>query len=220
MQKILFIILLLSPIIGISQNRIVEGKIIAFSKHPIKNITVIAKKSKSKSTTDKNGVFRIEVKRKDVIKIKNPLFLMYEKRISKNTDFIEINLIFDETDKNISQAIDEGYFTKDNLEYALRNLYRENNVYNLFTDVYEAIKYAIPEATLVENTNGGKAFILRGINSLKGNNNALYLVNQNLMSDISFIPPSEIRRIRKLSNSEAAIYGSRARNGVISIETY
>jgi hypothetical protein len=206
-RKLLTIIIILQTSLpGFSQTRTVEGNVTAFYKYPLKNIEVIAKKSNAKTTTDASGHFSIEIKDKDVIKIKNSLFHGYEEKISNDMDSLTVNLIFEEPDRNIGKAVDEGYFTKEDLDYALENLFKENNIYSLYANVDEAIKYAVAEALMVESSSGRRAFILRGTNSLTGNNNALYLVHKNVTGDISYTTPSEIRKIYKLSNSQAAVY--------------
>lgn len=217
---LLFTALFTAPVIGFSQSRIIKGKVVAFNKFPIENITLTAKKSKAVVNTDMDGVFSIEVKKKDVIQIKNPLFMRHELKITASENTLQINLIFKESDQNVSKAIEEGYFKRDDLNYAMENLARENNVFGRFVSVYDAIKFAIPEASMVDGGGGSSAFVLRGSNSLTGNNHAIYLVNQNTTTDISFITPSEIRKIYKLSNSQAALYGSLAANGIICIELY
>jgi len=219
-QKLFFALLFLTPLIGFCQTRTISGKIVAFNKYPIENITVIAKKSKAVANTDTDGSFFIEVKKNDIIQIKNPLFMRYETKISESANMLEINLIFNHSDQNVSKAIEQGYFNRDDLYYAMENLAQENNVFGRFSNVYEAIKFAVPEAAMVDGSGGKSAFVLRGTNSLTGNNHAIYLVNQSITNDISFITPSEIRKIYKLSNSQAAMYGSMASNGVICIDLY
>lgn len=220
-QKILLIITLITlSFLGYSQNRVIEGYVISFKTYPIKNIKVTAKKSKEVITTDENGFFRIEVEKGDVIRIKDPVFLNHQMKVSDDIDNMNINLIFEDSEKNIEKAVQKGYFKEEDLLYALENLYRKNNIYSHFADVYDAIKYAVPQAQSVEITTGEKAFVLRGINSLTGNNFALYLLNNKLIQDVSFIDPMEIKKIRALSNTQAALYGSRAAAGIISIETY
>jgi len=216
---VLFVLFQLSLFV-VGQTKVVEGKVTAFNKYPLENIDVVAKKSKAKAITDQNGFFKIEVKGKDILVIKNPLFSAYEAKILKNTSNLEINLIFIANDKNDRHAVEKGFFTRDDLDFALKNLNRENNIYSLYNDVYEAIKYTIPEAQMVESETGIPYFILRGKNSIQGKNSALYVVNNNVVGDISYIVTADIKKIWKLSNSKTAMYGSRAGNGVICIETY
>lgn len=218
-KLITLLIFLQTSFLGFAQTITVEGKITAFNKYPLANIEVKAKKSKAISTTNTNGIFSIEIKKKDVLSIRNPLFHLYEEKVSEKTGVLSINLFFDENDENVKKAIEKGYFTEADLNYALENMGRENNIFSLFNDVYEAIKYAIPEASMVEK-NGSVGFILRGTNSIHGSNKAIYVVNKNVVGDISYIIPSEIRKIWKLPTSQSAMYGSRAGNGVICIETF
>ena len=219
MKSILSLLLLL-PFVGFSQTRTIEGKVLAFNKYPLKNIELSAKKSKAKVTTDANGHFSIEIKGKDVIRIKNALFHSYEEKIGNDVDFLKVNLIYEVNDKNNAKAVTKGYFIKSELDYAIQNLAEENNIYGHFNDIYQAIKYAIPEASVVEDNSGRKAFILRGVNSLTGDNTAAYVVNRIVTEDISYITTSEIKKIWKLPTSQLAMYGSQAGNGVICIETF
>lgn len=215
------LLLLLIPATFLSFGQVsIKGKVTAFNKYPLSDINIRAKKSKAETVTAEDGSFQIDIKKKDVLKIQNSLFHTFELKVNQKTPFLKVNLIFEENDQNIKSAVESGYFSQKDLEYALKYLVRENNVYSLFTDVYEAIKYAIPEASMVEKSNGSVGFILRGINSLQGNNNALFVVNQNVVGEIGYIVPSEIKRIWKLPTSQTAMYGSRAGNGVICIETY
>ncbi len=67
---------------------------------------------------------------------------------------------------------------------------------------------------------GSEATVLiRGISTIN-NNNPLYVVDGNQLSDIEFLNPKDIASIQVLKDaSAAAIYGSRASNGVILITT-
>ena len=219
-RLILFLTLLQISTPGFSQNVVLKGKVTAFNKYPLENILVSAKKSKAKVSTNEKGFFQIEIERKDVLKINNSVFNSFEEKVTDKSGLMNINLIFEENDNNIKEAINEGYFTEEDLEYALLNLAKENNKYAHFIDVYEAVRFAIPEASVAESSDGTVGFILRGTNSLKGSNLAIYVVNNNVVGDIKFLNPAEIRKIWKLPTSQSAMYGSRAGNGVICIETF
>ncbi len=61
---------------------------------------------------------------------------------------------------------------------------------------------------------------VRGTTSLNGSNSPLYVVDGVPMTDISYLPADDIDNIQVLKDaSSAAIYGSRAANGVIIIGT-
>ena len=59
---------------------------------------------------------------------------------------------------------------------------------------------------------------IRGV-STNGNNNPLILVDGNVIEDLSVINPNDIKSINILKDATAGIYGVRAANGVILIET-
>lgn len=68
---------------------------------------------------------------------------------------------------------------------------------------------------------GGEISIrVRGTTSFNGNNNPLYVVDGVPVDDINFLSPNDIAGMQVLKDaSSAAIYGSRAANGVIIITT-
>jgi hypothetical protein len=199
------------------QPRKVSGTILCFNQYPVQNVTVKAKKAKTEAVTDEEGKFELEINKNDVIRIKEPVFLEYSRQLSDEDKSLEINLIFKNTGKNVEKAVSSGYLDQKDLEYGIEHLAHENNVFSQFVDVYEAIRYSVPEAIpYVENNR--TVFLLRGHTSLLGSNAAIYVVNGVITEDISYIDPVNIISISKLGNQGAALYGSRAANGVISIQ--
>jgi len=216
-QKFIFLIFLASPVLCLGQTRKVSGTIVCFNKYPLQNVTVKAKKAKTETVTNAEGKFEIVVKKKDVLRIKERPFVKYNISISETDKELRFNLIFVNTKKNI-EAASADYIERKDLEYGIQYLALANNPFSLYVDIYDAIKNSVPEANLVIE-NGKKVFILRGSTSIQGSNAAMYLVNGVLTDDISYIEPDQIIRIFKLGNQAAAFYGSRAGNGIISIET-
>jgi len=68
---------------------------------------------------------------------------------------------------------------------------------------------------------GGDLVIrVRGTTSFNGSNDPLYVVDGVPVDNINFLPPTDIAEIQILKDaSSAAIYGSRAANGVVLITT-
>src|SRR5690606_6522874 len=77
----------------------------------------------------------------------------------------------------------------------------------------------------VQITNGGAPgsspeIRIRGVGTVYGNANPLYVVDGVWFDDISFLNPSDIESISILKDaSSEAIYGIRAANGVVLITT-
>ncbi len=207
------------PLMGFGQTRKISGTVTSFKQYPVKGITIKAKKAKTETKTNEKGEFVIEVKKKDVIKISESVFQDYTMKITDDIQSLDINLIFDNTGRNYEIATEAGYLSKENLEYALTNLSEANNPYANFVNVFDAIKYALPETTLIVE-NGNRAVQFRGAKSVYGSNAALMVVDGVIVEDVSFINPPEIKSIAKLPPSQASLYGARAGNGVIVIETW
>lgn len=217
-KKFLILFLVTVPIFSIGQEHKISGTVVAFNKFPLGNIPVMAKKAKTEAVTDDKGQFEIEVRKNDIIKIEEPEFVGYTKKISSNEKDLKINLIIRNNEKDMERVVEKGYITKEDLDYGRERLWRYNNEFSHFTDIYEAIHYAIPEAIIVlEDDQRGVRF--RGHRSVYGSNLALILVNGVITEDVSFITPVDVISISKLSSSQAAIYGSRGSNGVVEIKT-
>jgi hypothetical protein len=218
-QWLLFFSFIIIPFLCSSQTRIISGTVTSFKKYPVQGITVKAKKAKTEAKTNEKGEFEIEVKNKDVVKINEAVFTDYSQKITEDVQTLNINLIFENTGRNFDIATDEGYISKENLEYAIENLFEANNPYANFVDVYDAIKYALPETSIIVE-GGNRAIQFRGAKTVYGSNAALMVVDGVIVEDVSFINPPQIERIYKLPSSQSSLYGARAANGVIIIDTW
>lgn len=218
-QWLLFLCFIIIPLLVSGQTRKISGTVTSFKQYPVKGITIKAKKAKTEVKTNEQGEFEIEVKKKDVIKINEPVFTDYTQKITEDIESLDINPIFINNGRNIEVAVDEGYISRENLEYGVEHLFEANNMYANFVNVFDAIKYALPETTLIVE-NGNRAVQFRGAKSVYGSNAELMVVDGVIVEDVSFINPPEIKSISKLPPSQASLYGARAGNGVIVINTW
>ena len=185
--RLILLSFLVLPLLSYGQTRKLSGTVVAFQKFPLNKITVKAKKAKTEAQTNENGEFEIEVRNNDVIKIKEPTFLEYTQKITEETEPLKINLIFDNTKKNVETAVAAGFLSKDDLEYGLEHLFRDNSVYGNFSDAYQAIKYALPECSIIYE-NGKKGIQFRGPKTIVGSNVPLKL-SANTLSKPSISSP-------------------------------
>ena len=79
-QTLIFFSLLTFPLLSSSQTRKLSGTVLSFNKYPVKGVTVKAKKAKTEAVTNEVGEFEIEVKTKDVLRIKESVFMEYNYR--------------------------------------------------------------------------------------------------------------------------------------------
>ena len=84
------------------------------------------------------------VKKNDILIIETKAFLNCRHKVKPKDGPLKKTLIYDHSGKNIAIVINAGYISREDLEYGLENLPEENNVFSNFTDIFQAIKYALP----------------------------------------------------------------------------
>jgi len=200
-----------------AQNRVVYGSLTAYNSFPVMNVEVSSKKAKATTMSDSLGNFSIVCLEKDVIMVKPKGFQAVNKKVNDETDSVKINLVFIDTKKNRELAINSGFMTETNLNYAVSNLAEENNDYCKYSDIYMLIR-ATQGSSVTVSTSG--VITIRGGNtSFSGMDQALIVVDGQPTSSIDHIRPCVVRSINVLKGNDAAIYGSRGGNGVVVITT-
>lgn len=199
-----------------SQQRIVYGKVISFNEFPVANIVVNAKKSKASVKTDSLGMFSIACEKKDVLVFNSNSFYVLRKKVGINVDTVNVNLIFkeDNSGKNELSAISYGYMKKEDLSYAITTLKNEKMDCLIYNTIYDMIRGQIPGVQV-----RGSSIVIRGSVSFFASSQALLVVDDVVVSDISHILPCDVKSISALKDASSSGYGSRGANGVIKITT-
>jgi len=201
-----------------AQNRVVHGKLTAYNTFPVMNVEVSSKKAKATTMSDSLGHFSIVCLEKDVIMIKPKVFEPVNEKVNEDdTDSISINLVFIDTKKNREIAVNSGFMTETNLNYAVLHLEEQNNDYCKYTDIYELIRGTQGSSITIDNS--GQIIVRGGNTSFSGAIQALIIVDGQPTTNIDWIRPCFVRSVKVLKDSEAAIYGSRGGNGVVVITT-
>lgn len=196
------------------QNKVVHGKLTVFNRYPVKNVMVTTKKAKTTITTDSLGRFAIVCEDNDVIRIKPQTFQSVSKRVNRDTDSLNINLIFIDSKANREKAVGYGYVNEADLMYAVNHLEDENNDFCSYNNVFELVQGKLAGVTV----SNGQFFVRGGRNSFTGPSNALVVVDGVPSESVDWISPCQVKRIDVLKDSNAAIYGARGGNGVILID--
>lgn len=198
----------------LAQNKVVHGKLTVFNRYPVQNVLVTAKKSKATITTDSLGQFDIVCYEKDVIKISPKIFETVNKKVSPETDSLNINLIFIDNKANREKAVGYGYLNESDLMYAVDHLQQENNDFCSYNNIFDLIQGKLSGVTV----SNDQIFIRGGHNSFTGPSNALTVVDGVPTESIAWISPCQVQSIDVLKDASAAIYGSRGGNGVVIIQ--
>jgi TonB-dependent SusC/RagA subfamily outer membrane receptor len=199
-----------------SQTRVVHGKLTAFDSFPVKNVEITSKKAKATTVTDEFGQFSIVCLEKDKIQVKAKAFKPVKKKVNADTESVNMNLQFIDSDENREMAVGYGYISKKNLNYGVSHLEHEDMEFCSYSNIFDLIQGQLSGVTV----RGNEIYVRGGTNSFTpGATMALYVVDSQPTSSLDWIQPCQIKSINVLKDSNASIYGSRGGNGVVLIET-
>lgn len=222
----LFMLLLaLIPLQGLmAQSRPITGTVISSeNKLPLQGVTVTVKGTKTGTTTDANGNFRINAGDNDVLVFSNVSFTPAEVTVGKNSN-LNITLISDA--KAMDDVVVIGYQTvrRKDLLASVSSVGSKDLKDIPINSAAEALngRLAGVTATTAEGSPDAEIRIrVRGGMSITGDNSPLYIVDGvQVENGLSTISPQDIQSIDVLKDAAAtAIYGARGANGVIVITT-
>lgn len=138
-----------------------------------------------------------------------------------------INVLLDEDAQNLEEVVVIGYGTSrvKDLTSSITTIRPDEIMKTPASQPMQALQGKVPGLQIVSSGSPGKSptVRVRGVGSYPGDDNTeapLYVVDGVFYNDISFLNPSDITSMSVLKDaSAAAIYGVRAANGVILIET-
>ncbi len=211
----------LSGINAIAQTSTVSGTV-TDGEFPLPGVNIIVKNTSNGSTTDFDGNYSLnDVSSTDIIVFSYVGYKTQEVTIGNQTT---INVVLVEDAASLDEVVIVGYGTSNKRELT-------GSVGTIKGDAIATTVAGNPTSALqgkltgiqVENPGGkpgakGNVFI-RGVNSLS-NADPLYIVDGLFVDDMSYVNPQDIENISVLKDAAAAaIYGSRAANGVVLIKT-
>lgn len=211
---ILFVFLL--PFAMNAQDAIVHGRIVAFDSIPIEKAEIMIKRNKTLVLSDSLGFFSIECQVNDKLSVKVAGFKTKKLKIENHSDSLSINLKFGGSTKDIEAASSNGHIDRERLVYTTNTLDADLFVDAGYTDVLEMITGKFPGVNVI-----GDEIIIRGKNSLNGNNSALIVIDGVIttMSSLKSLSVADVKSVNVLKGNAAAPYGSRGANGVVVVIT-
>lgn len=234
----LFFVLIASGVFANAQ-QIIKGKIVhSENGEPLPGATVSIKGSSLSQTSNNKGEFSIQANKEDVLMISYIGFEPFEVSAA-NASLIRLT----STSLNLNEVVVTALNIKRNaksLGYSIVKLdgSKVNTVQT--PNLVSALSGKIAGVDVTNTANGvagSKRVIIRGISSLTGNNQPLWIIdgisiNSSVLGSgdafggidygdgLAGINPDDIESISVLKgNAAAALYGSRASNGVILVTT-
>ena len=205
--------------ISMQQNDIVKkGVILDATGEPIIGASVVEKGNPTNGTiTDIDGNYSLKVKN-----AKSVLVVSYTGFMSQETEGGQ--LVLREDLKALSEVVVIGYGTqrKGDVTSAVSSVKAEDFAAGKIGDAAELVKGKIAGLSITNSSGDPTAqstIMLRGVNTISGNVSPLVLVD-GIEGDLNTVAPENIASIDVLKDaSAAAIYRTRAPNGVILITT-
>ena len=199
----------------------ITGRVVDENNRPIAGASVLVKNTNIGTTTNENGFFTLNVPDANaVLEISFVGYLSKSLAVGDNKNF---DIVLSLENKRLEDFVVIGYQTvrKKDLTGAVSVINPAQANRNVSNTVAESIQGLTPGVT-VRNTGipGGIAKIdIRGAGTFAGNN-PLYIIDGMYSDATPDFNPQDIESSQILKDaSAAAIYGSRAANGVIIITT-
>lgn len=203
------------------QAKTVTGTVTDVSGEPIIGANIRIKGTTTGTITDIDGNFSIEAEPQSVIEVSYIGYLTQETVINNQKS---IRFLLKEDTKTLDKVVVIGYGVqkKADLTGSVANINTEKLNTQSNANIGQALQGKIAGVDIVSQggaPGSGTRIMVRGIGTLN-NASPLYIVDGMYMNSIDHINPNDIASIDVLKDaSSAAIYGSRAANGVIIVTT-
>ncbi|MBR0195602.1 MAG: TonB-dependent receptor [Paludibacteraceae bacterium] len=221
MKRILNTLFLLGLCAGIWAQIAVQGTVVDDKGEPVIGASVVVRGTTEGTVTDIDGHFALSVAQGAKLVVSYVGYKTTEVSV-QNSDPVKVTL--SEDSELLEDVVVIGYGTvrKSDLTGAISSVKTEEM--NMSTSTLEQALIGHTPGVEIKQTSGapgaGTTIHIRGVNSVYGGVEPLYVVDGFPASKDVFINPSDVESIEVLKDAaSAAIYGSRAGGGVILITT-
>lgn len=227
MRKFLTLALLLAGFTAFAQQHTVKGTVTDQDGKPVIGMTVIEQGTGNGAVTDENGNYSIDVSGADVTLEFNSLG--YKTVVEQVAGRAVINVKASEEAIALDAVVAIGYGSvkKGDLTTAVSVVSNEDMKLRPVTEAAGFIQGKVAGVQVQQTSGlpgGGMTVRIRGASSIASSNDPLYVVDGVPVGEgasaIAYLSPNDIESMSILKDaSSAAIYGSRAANGVVLITT-
>jgi TonB-linked SusC/RagA family outer membrane protein len=208
---------------GVLEPLLISGKVTDDVDSPIPGVNIIIKGTSVGTTTDTEGRYSLNVPDENAVLVVSFIgFTTQEVTVGTRTE-INIKLIPDVQQLNEVVVVGYGTQKRSSVTGAVATVTAKDVTALSVPSVASAIQGRVPGVSVVNNGSPGVAPIvrIRGIGSISYNSDPLYVIDGfPSNANINNIDTKDIESVEVLKDAAAAaIYGSRAANGVILITT-
>ncbi|MTI22938.1 TonB-dependent receptor [Fulvivirga sp. RKSG066] len=206
-----------------AQTNTVSGQVVSIDNEPLPGVNVLLEGTSQGTVTDADGNYSVVASSDDVLIFS---FIGFETQRAPVGAQSVINITLEEDITSLQEVVVIGYGTQSerNLTSAISTVKSEEIVKTPTSQAMQALQGKVAGVQIVSNGNpGGSPTVrVRGIGSFPGSDDGqpLYVVDGMFFDNLDFLNTADIESISVLKDASAsAIYGVRAANGVVLIET-
>lgn len=217
---------------GVHAQQTVTGRVTDSDGGPLHMVTVAVVETGQKVQTDASGGYQIVVPQAGTRLSFSLLGYATLERAINGHSVIDASLVAQSTD--LDEVVVVGYGTQRRIETtgSIASVKAEDLTAMPVTNIAQGLQARVSGVQINQNSGspGGNISVrIRGTNSINGSSEPLYVIDGiqvsngggiNEVSPLSTINPNDIESVEVLKDaSAAAIYGARAANGVVLINT-
>lgn len=215
----ILLFLFVSPVL-LAQSQTVSGVVLS-DQEPLIGVSVFVSGTNTGAFTDAEGAYTIKVNPDDTLVFSYIGYERLEEPVN-GRQRIDVQLLPSAYQLDEVVAVGYGTVKKKGLTGAISTVKGEELAKRNVADVTQALQGTMAGIQVSSNSGApgsGASVLVRGISTIN-DNTPLYVVDDMPLNDISWLNPKDIESVQVLKDaSAAAIFGSRASNGVIIIET-
>jgi len=223
-EHLMLMMVLLVGFVGFAQAQYsrVTGTVTDDKGTPLPGVSVVIKGTTKGVATDFDGKYTLtDVARGAVLEFSSVGYKTLDLKVTGE----QLNVKLSEVAQDLDEVVVVGYGTqkRGDVTTAITSVKTQDLDQRPVTSAAQAIQGRAAGIQVVQPSGApgaGLAVRIRGNTSISASNDPLYVVDGIPVQDISGIAPTDIESMQVLKDaSSAAIYGSRAANGVVLITT-
>jgi TonB-dependent SusC/RagA subfamily outer membrane receptor len=223
LKAMVILVLLSAGITSIAQTKKVTGKVIdLISGLPLAGVTITEKGTTNATASDASGIYTISVKGEaSVLVFTSVAYTTQEFPVGKSSS---VDARMQQSTQDLADFVAVGYTSakKATVTGSISTIKGSEVVKSPATNVSNNLVGRLPGLSAVQPSGepgyDGSTLRVRGVNTLR-DNNMLVVVDGVPGRSLDRIDPNSIESMTILKDASAAIYGSRAANGVMLITT-
>jgi TonB-linked SusC/RagA family outer membrane protein len=202
------------------QDIAISGRVVSSTGEALAGVSISVKGTRTGTTTDGNGNFSITVPDDAVLVFSAVGYETYEESAAGKTT---MTVTLQQSGKQLDQVVVTGYGTqrRRSVTGAISRVSGDQLSKQPLLTPVQGMQGLAPGIQVTGSSQPGTQprVTIRGLNTILTNENPLYVVDGVLTDDITNVNTADVLSVDVLKDGAAAIYGSRAANGVILITT-